>query len=78
MKAFGFIHKIYKLIVMSLLSKNQTNTQNTFPISQQELNAEELEMLLLLIKESTFMGKDVEKIYNTTLKLQNQYLKQNK
>lgn len=62
---------------MSLVNKNE-KSQNISPITQQELNVEELEFLLLLIKQSTFIGKDVEKVYTTTLKLQNQYLKQNK
>ena len=62
---------------MSLIDKKE-KTPNITSISQQDLNAEELKFLLLLIKQSTFIGEDVEKVYNTTLKLQNQYLKQNK
>jgi hypothetical protein len=62
---------------MSLIN-NKYNTQNISPNPQQELNVEELEFLLLLIKQSTFMGEDIEKIYITTLKLQNQYINKNK
>jgi Tfp pilus assembly protein PilN len=43
---------------------------------QDKLNVEELELLLLLVKQSTFKGEFVETVYNTTLKLQNQYIKQ--
>jgi hypothetical protein len=43
---------------------------------QDKLNIEELELLLLLVKQSTFKGEFVETVYNTTLKLQNQYIKQ--
>jgi hypothetical protein len=38
----------------------------------------ELEVLLSLIKVSTFLGEDVEIIYNMVIKLQNQYLEQTK
>jgi hypothetical protein len=62
---------------MSLVNKI-LNTPPIPSISQQDLNVEELKFLLLLIKQSTFKGEDVEKIYNTTLKLQNQFLSQNK
>lgn len=43
-----------------------------------ELHPREAEWLLQLIKESTFQGKDVEIVYNTTLKLQQVYLANNK
>lgn len=43
-----------------------------------ELHPREAEWLLHLIKGSTFQGKDVEIVYNTTLKLQQVYLKDNK
>ena len=43
---------------------------------QDQLHLEELELLLLLVKQSTFKGEFVETVYNTTLKLQNQYIRQ--
>ena len=43
-----------------------------------ELLPREVEWLLQLIKESTFQGKDVEVVYNTTLKLQQLYLLNNR
>ena len=43
-----------------------------------ELHPREAEWLLQLIKESTFQGKDVEVVYNTTLKLQQVYIANNK
>jgi hypothetical protein len=70
------LKKIYKL-VMGLVQKQQTNnTQNTIP--SDELTSQEVEFLILLIKQSSFKGDLVEIVYNTTLKLQNQYLKQTK
>tara|TARA_B100001059_G_scaffold230445_1_gene264652 strand:- start:1759 stop:1980 length:222 start_codon:yes stop_codon:yes gene_type:complete len=38
------------------------------------LNKKELEMLLNLIKNSQFDGKDLEKLFNLTWKLQEAYL----
>jgi hypothetical protein len=62
---------------MGLVQKQQTNnTQNTLPSDQ--LSPQEVEFLLLLIKQSSFKGDMVEIVYNATLKLQNQYLNQNK
>jgi hypothetical protein len=59
------------------VQKQQTNnTQNTLPSDQ--LSPQEVEFLLLLIKQSSFKGDMVEIVYNATLKLQNQYLNQNK
>ncbi len=58
---------------------NKDNTQNITPVSQQDqLNAKELEFLLLLIKETSFKGELVETVYNTALKLQNQLIKNKK
>jgi hypothetical protein len=62
---------------MGLIQKQEINKQE-IPLAPDQLNAQELEFLLLLIKQSTFLGENVEKVYNTTLKLQNQYLKQTK
>jgi hypothetical protein len=38
------------------------------------LNKQEIEVLLNLIKTSSFIGEDVESIYNMVIKLQKQYL----
>jgi len=43
-----------------------------------ELNQEEIEMLLQLIKASNFSGDMIEKIYNVTYKLQVLHNKLNK
>jgi hypothetical protein len=71
---------IYNKIVMAFTANNvQTlNNNNTTPLILSQLNAKELEVLLSLIKVSTFLGEDVEIIYNMVIKLQNQYLEQTK
>jgi hypothetical protein len=61
---------------MGLIDKIINNTP--VPQHSNQLNVQELEFLILLIKESSFKGEDLETVYNTTLKLQNQFLEQNK
>lgn len=65
----------------------KTNTQiqeaaNTVRITENtnynRLSPQEIEMLLLLIKRSTFVGDQLESIYNIVLKLQNDYIDQTK
>ncbi len=55
-------------------NKNETKTSLTL----NQLNPKELEMLLVLVKKSSFLGEDVETIYNMVVKLQNQYIEQTK
>ena len=43
-----------------------------------QLNSKELEILLSLVKKSTFLGEDIEPLYNMVIKLQTQYLDQTK
>lgn len=71
--------------VGTLLHKNErVNTTHekvtTHSISSnaKDLNVNELETLLNLIKNATFIGKDIEAVYNIVVKLQNQYLDQTK
>jgi hypothetical protein len=84
MKIFGFIHnKIIKL-VMGLLDKikQQKGIQNippvdtTLTLASDQLNAQEIEFLLLMLKQSTFKGEIIETMYNLVVKLQSQYVKQ--
>jgi len=70
---------IYNKIVMAFTANNiQTANSKEIPLSPSQLNAKEIEILLSLIKRSTFLGEDVEIIYNMVIKLQNQYLDQTK
>jgi hypothetical protein len=55
---------------MSLLDKVKINKAQ----NESSLNKEELELILTLIKDSSFKGKDVETLYNSVYKLQQQYL----
>jgi hypothetical protein len=86
MVKFTFILKKIYNIVMAFTANNvqtlnnnvQTSNINTTPLLPTQLNVKELEVLLSLIKASTFLGEDVEAIYNMVIKLQNQYLEQTK
>ena len=45
-------------------------------LASDQLNLQELEFLLIMLKQSTFKGEMIETIYNLVIKLQSQYTKQ--
>jgi len=85
-KVFGYILKIIKSFLKKVMGFKSTNVlikedknpkiQNS--LSPNQLNVKEIEILLSLMKRSTFLGEDIEPIYNLIIKLQNQYLEQTK
>ena len=54
------------------------NKQQTTQEKLEPLSASEIEVLLSLIKRSTFLGEDLENLYNLVIKLQKQYIEQTK
>jgi hypothetical protein len=56
--------------------KTISKVENT--LSPNHLNVREIEILLSLIRRSTFLGEDLEPLYNMVIKLQNQYTEQTK
>jgi len=64
---------------MSLINKIQGNTQNSnVPVTTQSIfTKEEVEFLLITLREGTFKGAQLEMMYNTVLKLQQEYAKIN-
>ena len=58
---------------MSLLNKI-VGTQSQPTADPNALTKQELEFLLVLIKQSSFQGESLESLYNLVLKLQQQYL----
>jgi hypothetical protein len=56
--------------------KTTYNIENT--LSPNQLTLREIEILLSLIRRSTFLGEDLESLYNMVIKLQNQYIEQTK
>jgi len=72
-------NKVMGFTANSVIIENKNNNiKQEKPLSPSQLTAKELEILLSLIKTSTFLGEDVEVIYNMVVKLQNQYLEQTK
>jgi len=55
----------------------QSEQINT-PLSSNQLSAREIEVLLSMVKRTTFLGEDIEPLYNLVIKLQNQYTEINK
>ena len=57
---------------MSILDKIISNKNNEV-IDPNKLNKQELELLLIVIKNATIKGEQVEAFYNLIIKLQNQH-----
>ena len=64
---------MFKKLVMALNAGNYRIPEKVGPSDQNSLTLEEIQLILQLIRSSTFKGEHVEIIYNTALKLQNQY-----
>jgi len=60
---------------MGLLDKMQNKPKPLLPDS---LEKQEIEFILNTIKESNFKGEDLDILYKTVVKLQNQYIKLDK
>ena len=73
------LNKIKKL-VMGFTANHveiQTSQINNLQLPNQ-LTVIEIETLLSMIKRTTFLGEDIEPLYNLVNKLQNQYTEQAK
>lgn len=74
------IKKLIDKLVMAFTSNNtninkkEEPTQAPLSSSNLNLTKEEVEVLLLTIKEMTFKGEHVEKVYNLVYKLQQYYM----
>jgi hypothetical protein len=62
---------------MGIIDKIRPNSQPQETPSNQ-LSQQEIEVLLSMIKRTTFLGEDLEPLYNLVIKLQNQYTEQSK
>jgi hypothetical protein len=79
MKQFGFIHKIKKIVMGFTANHIEGDSNKVSPstlVNENDiLNKQEIEILLSMIKRTTFLGEDIEPLYILVSKLQNQYLK---
>ena len=62
---------------MSILDKIRTSSSSEDQ-SLNQLTIQEIEVLLSMIKRTSFLGEDIEPLYNLIIKLQNQYIEQTK
>jgi hypothetical protein len=81
MLVFGYILKLNKILnkimgftASSLNIKDQPQENQQTPLPPEHLTPQEIEILLSLIKRSTFVGEDIENLYSLVVKLQKQYL----
>lgn len=58
--------------------KGDTRSYVTLSTPSNQLTIQEIEVLLSILKKTTFLGEDIEPLYNLIIKLQNQYTEQNK
>jgi len=64
---------MFKKLVMALNAGNYRTPEKVVTSDQNSLTLEELQLILQLLRGSTFKGEHIEIVYNTALKLQNQY-----
>ena len=62
---------------MGILDKIRTSSPPEDQ-STNQLTTQEIEVLLSMIKRTTFLGEDIEPLYNLIVKLQDQYIEQTK
>ena len=67
---------------MGLLDKVKIQEVQSVQIQQEpvanQLSTQEIGVLLQMVRKTTFLGEDIETLYNLIIKLQNQYLDQTK
>ena len=73
------LNKIKKLVMGFTANYVEVQTpQNNTPLSPNQLTVMEIEVLLSMVKRTTFLGEDIEPLYNLVNKLQNQHTEQSK
>jgi hypothetical protein len=84
MKVFGYIRKQIKNFIKKVMGFNASNVKGdtrqylSTPTPSNQLTTQEIEVLLSIIKRTTFLGEDIEPLYNLIIKLQSQHTEQNK
>jgi len=71
--------KLFKKIVMAFNAKNvifnKVEEPLNAPLPTLQLTKDEIEIILMMIKDANFKGEHVQKIYELVLKLQTYYTK---
>jgi len=58
---------------MGLRAGKKSSSNVVQPKQNNQLTSDEIEVLMKMVRDSSFQGKDVESLYNLVIKLQNQY-----
>jgi hypothetical protein len=72
----GLINKIKSVMAFTtnnLVTKNKVEEPVKVSLPSSNLTKSEVELLLMMIKESHFKGEHIQKVYELTLKLQTYY-----
>jgi len=71
--------KLFKKIVMAFNAKNVISNKveepSNAPLPTLQLTKDEIETILMMIKDANFKGEHVQKVYELVLKLQMYYIK---
>ena len=75
---FNKIKKFMSFSSKNLVVANDNTTQQSqnTPVPHREFSLQELEILLIALKECNLKGSQIELFYNLVLKVQNKYLSQ--
>ena len=75
---FNKIKKFMSFSSKNLVVANDNTTQQSqnTPVPYSEFSLQELEILLIALKECNLKGSQIELFYNLVLKVQNKYLSQ--
>jgi hypothetical protein len=72
------LNKLKKLVMSFTAGHVSGDNTKIQPLSPNQLSAKEIEVLLSMIRRTTFLGEDLEPLYHLVVKLQNQYIEQTK
>ena len=61
-----------------IVNKLEVEKSTSLNIDKDSLTIEEIQLILITLRNSTFKGEYIELFYNTVVKLQNQYNNQQK
>jgi hypothetical protein len=61
-----------------IVNKLEVEKSTSLNIDKDNLTVEEIQLILITLRNSTFKGEYIELFYNTVVKLQNQYNNQQK
>ena len=77
MVIFTYTRKIYNIVMAfsskNILTEDKKEEPSQAPLSSLAFSKQEIELILLMIKDASFKGEHVETIYNLVYKLQQQY-----